>query len=492
VVAHEDDSILFLSPALQQDIESNRCVETIFVTAGDDGQGTSYWQHREAGAEAAYAELAGVADDSWSTSDAGIPGHAISLLTLSAMPTVSLAFMHLPDGNTNGSGFPADGMQSLQRLWQGDQTVISPVDGSPTYTRQGLIDTLTALFQEASADQISTQDFVGTYGDGDHSDHHAVAYLTRAAGQSYTTPHSLTSYFGYTISHLPANLSAAETQAKENAWFAYAPFDHEVCQSVSSCTASAYANWWAREYVAARLQQPASGGASVADLSPTSGPTGTATQITASNFLPAHALTVTVGSQTATITSGTTTDSSGNATIAFTIPSGLAAGAQAVVVSDGTNTVTSPTNFTVTSGGGSQNVAPLATVTASSQTTSTGQTAAKAVDGSTDGYPGDYSREWATNGGKAGSWLNLAWASPQTLTSIVFYDRPNSNDQITAATITFSDGSTLTVPSLPNDGSALTLTFPAKTTTSLLLTITSVSSTTQNIGLAELQTFTAS
>jgi hypothetical protein len=302
----------------------------------------------------------------------------------------------------------------------------------------------------------------------------------------------LTSYFGYTISHLPANLSAAETQAKENAWFAYAPFDHEVCQSVSSCTASAYANWWAREYVAARLQQPASGGASVADLSPTSGPTGTATQITASNFLPAHALTVTVGSQTATITSGTTTDSSGNATIAFTIPSGLAAGAQAVVVSDGTNTVTSPTNFTVTSGGGSQNVAPLATVTASSQTTSTGQTAAKAVDGSTDGYPGDYSREWATNGGKAGSWLNLAWASPQTLTSIVFYDRPNSNDQITAATITFSDGSTLTVPSLPNDGRALSLTFPAKTTTSLLLTITSVSSTTQNIGLAELQTFTAS
>ena len=80
-------------------------------------------------------------------------------------------------------------------------------------------------------------------------------------------------------------------------------------------------------------------------------------------------------------------------------------------------------------------VAMLATATASSQNTGTGQTAAKAIDGVVDGYPGDYTKEWATNGGGAGSWLKLTWSSPVTLATIVLYDRPNPNDQITAGNI---------------------------------------------------------
>src|SRR5215475_11483965 len=37
IVAHEDDDLLFLSPDLIHDIQSGRCVRTIFVTAGDAG-----------------------------------------------------------------------------------------------------------------------------------------------------------------------------------------------------------------------------------------------------------------------------------------------------------------------------------------------------------------------------------------------------------------------------------------------------------------------
>ena len=226
----------------------------------------------------------------------------------------------------------------------------------------------------------------------------------------------------------------------------------------------------------------------VSGLSPTSGPVGTAAVINASGFIATHALTVTVGGVTAPITSGGTTDASGNATVHFTIPS-VATGTQAVVVSDGTNSATSPTGFSV-SAASATNVAPLATVTASSQNTSTGQLATKAVDGSTLGYPTDYTHEWATVGQKSGAWLNLAWSSPQTLSSITLYDRPNLNDQVTGGTITFSDGSSVSVGVLPNDGSPLTLSFAAKTVTSLRFTITAVSSTTQNIGLAEIQAYT--
>jgi len=137
----------------------------------------------------------------------------------------------------------------------------------------------------------------------------------------------------------------------------------------------------------------------------------------------------------------------------------------------------------------SSNVARVSGVnaSASSQDTGSGQTAAKAVDGSPAGYPGDHTREWATVGGKVGSWLQLTWSRPVSLTKVVLYDRPNTADQITGGTLTFSDGSTQAVGSLTNAGGATTITFNARTTTSLRLTVTSVSGTTENLGLAELE-----
>ncbi|MGO8946422.1 MAG: PKD domain-containing protein, partial [Ktedonobacterales bacterium] len=137
----------------------------------------------------------------------------------------------------------------------------------------------------------------------------------------------------------------------------------------------------------------------------------------------------------------------------------------------------------------SGDLALLSTATASSQNTSTHQTASKAIDGIVRGYPVDYTREWATVGGKAGSWLTLTWASPQTVNRIILYDRPNLNDQITGGNIQFSDGSVLPIQPLINDGTPVPMLFPPRTITSLQLNITSVSSTTQNIGLAEIQVF---
>ena len=72
---------------------------------------------------------------------------------------------------------------------------------------------------------------------------------------------------------------------------------------------------------------------------------------------------------------------------------------------------------------------------------------------------------------------------------IVLYDRPNLDDQITGGNIQFSDGSSVPVGTLNNDGSAVTISFPAKTITSLQLNITSVSASTVNVGLAEIQVY---
>lgn len=63
------------------------------------------------------------------------------------------------------------------------------------------------------------------------------------------------------------------------------------------------------------------------------------------------------------------------------------------------------------------------------------------------------------------------------------------NSHITAGLLTFDDGSTVDVPSLANDGSAVIVTFPTRNSKTLLFTIINVSSFTQHAGLAEFAVF---
>ena len=196
VVAFEDDDILFLNTDIVHDVQDGVCVRTVFVSAGDAGKAQSYWEGREAGSKAAYAEMAGVSD-AWTQADAGITDHPMPVLTLTGQPTVSLVFMRLPDGNGNGSGFTSTGNESLQKLWQGDISQIDAVDGSSSYSKQQLIDTLAALMTSFGPDTVRTQDFLGSYGDGDHSDHHSTAYFAKAASPHYAGSHQLVGYLDY-------------------------------------------------------------------------------------------------------------------------------------------------------------------------------------------------------------------------------------------------------------------------------------------------------
>ena len=108
-----------------------------------------------------------------------------------------------------------------------------------------------------------------------------------------------------------------------------------------------------------------------------------------------------------------------------------------------------------------------------------------------DGYPGDYTKEWVTRGETVGAWLKLTWSSPVTVDRIVLHDRPVDTNQITGAVLQFSDGSSVPVGALPNDGTGLSLEFTARTITSVTLTVTSVSATTINVGLSEIEVYGA-
>jgi LmbE family N-acetylglucosaminyl deacetylase len=336
-VAHPDDDLLFLSPDLLHDILAGRCVRTVFVTAGDSDAGTGRMLLREAAVEAAYAEMAGTAN-SWATSDAGISGHPMPVVTLAGYPTVSLVFMRLPNAFADGSGAPSHNYETLQGLWQGTITQMEAIDGSSAYTRTTLIQTLTALMTAYSPDTIRTQDYVGSFGDGDHPDHHAAAYFVRAAHASYATPHVLTGYLDYPTSALAQNVVDPDLTAKWNAFNAYAAIDL-ICGNPPSCSTSDYAKWVPRQYtVGSETGGQSTSPPTISAFSPTSGPAGVSVTVTGTNFTGATGVRFNGSAAVFTVASASS--------ITATVPSNATSGPVSVTTPGGS--ASSSGSFTVT------------------------------------------------------------------------------------------------------------------------------------------------
>ena len=177
----------------------------------------------------------------------------------------------------------------------------------------------------------------------------------------------------------------------------------------------------------------------------------------------------------------------------FTSPSGIASTEILIfdlAVFDGEFTTTDSVTITVTSSQAPINLArdPSASVSASTENLPI-QPAASAIDGIIDGFPGDFLREWASDGERDGAWIEISWPSTQLISQVVLYDRPNTVDRITEGLLTFSDGSTVAVGALDNAGAATTVNFTPRATTSVRLTVTRTSSRTGNVGLAEIEIF---
>lgn len=547
IVAHPDDDLFFVNPLILQDVRAGRCSTTIYVTSGDAGRAASYYQQREQGVRAAYAKMAGVADR-WTTTLALVGTKIVTRTTLTAKPAVQLYFMNLPDGFADGSGSALAGNASLEKLYTGQVPSMRTFGLlRQTFTRSNVIDTLGGLMTATpAATVVRTLDFGGAFGDGDHSDHHAVGRFVNDAHTKYLPRTPISGFLGYTTTRLPANVAGADLQAKSEALFAYAPFDPGTCRSALECSYSEAGSWLARVHT--NVEKP---------VVPTGSNVAGSAAVTASSENAAD------GQTAAKAIDGVISGYPADATAEWATPGGGAgswlqlawagpAQLNAVVLYDRPNDADQVTGATLTFSDGStvavpaldndgtattvtfpprstttlritmtavsattgnvglsevqawgkgpiiapppppvtptgSNVAGAAIATASSENAGDGQTAAKAIDGVIGGYPGDYTTEWATAGGGAGSWLQLTWAGPVQLNAVSLFDRPNTADQATAATLTFSDGSTVAVPALNNDGTATTVTFSARSTTTLRITLTTVSPTTGNVGLSEVQ-----
>ena len=138
----------------------------------------------------------------------------------------------------------------------------------------------------------------------------------------------------------------------------------------------------------------------------------------------------------------------------------------------------------------SYNLALQANASASSEFKNAQQTANKAIDGVVGGWPlGSAANEWSSYAQGVGAYLNLSWSKPVTISHAILYDRPNANDQITAAHLVFDNNVSVAVPLLNNNGTATEVSFTPMTTQNLKLVIDGVSVTTKDVGLAEIQLY---
>ncbi len=103
--------------------------------------------------------------------------------------------------------------------------------------------------------------------------------------------------------------------------------------------------------------------------------------------------------------------------------------------------------------------------------------------------------EWASDGGKEAwgylelPWVKLEWPSTRSIEKIILYDRPGLGTHIGSGTLSFSDGSKISVVAIANDGAPKLVTFPAKNISWVRFDVTDADGV--GMGLSEIEVFAA-
>lgn len=236
VLAHQDDWQLFMGDVAWRAIRAGSRTVFVYTTGGDAGRPAPYWEAREQGALASVAVALGVAPPDTvgevgggrfrvECADSMFAGHAVRRCQLGT--SVSY-FLHLPDGNLNGEGFPATGGLSLMQLANGIAAPVATLDGKGSFRSwQDLANVVGAVLKvEASAARASgiqvrihATDPDTAFNPRDHADHRATGRL--AAAIANANEWTLMRYAGYSTARWPTNLSADQFAEKTALFMAY-------------------------------------------------------------------------------------------------------------------------------------------------------------------------------------------------------------------------------------------------------------------------------
>ncbi|MBN3759441.1 PIG-L family deacetylase [Burkholderia sp. Ac-20365] len=220
VVAHLDDDLLFVEPAISDQLRAGWCVTVVHLIGGANGTNFAYVQKREEASRLAYARLAGVAN-TWDETTLRIEGKPVYQLTLKAQPRVRLLELRLPGGAVRGGRVP------LALLWDQGATLTTYPMGhgelaAARYTRASLSAVLQTILKDATRIATLNPDTVPFI---EHPDHIYAARITRHVAQNIARPIPIVFYTTYPTGNWPATLFGEPAQRKRDAAASYFSID---------------------------------------------------------------------------------------------------------------------------------------------------------------------------------------------------------------------------------------------------------------------------
>lgn len=221
VVAHQDDWQLFMGDMVAGWLQAGDSSTFIYLTAGDNGRDSLYWQARERAALQSTRIALGVplTGAELTCEHRAVGNHSIRRCQLGVTESY---FLRLPDGRRNGAGFARYGRQSLRKLRMRTIPSVVTVDGSATYN--GWADLVGTLRQLTGTGDISgltvhTTDPSVAINPHDHFDHRLAGFLVADArrNESWATRY----YLGYALGTRAANRSNEQVRQKTAVFTAY-------------------------------------------------------------------------------------------------------------------------------------------------------------------------------------------------------------------------------------------------------------------------------
>ncbi|MEZ0602689.1 hypothetical protein ACAX43_11150 [Paraburkholderia sp. IW21] len=220
VVAHLDDDLLFVDPAISERLDAGWCITTVHLIGGANGADFAYVQTRERASRLAYARMAGVPDE-WIEANIPLAGKLVHQMVLKAKPQVRLLELRLPGGAVRG------GREPLGLLWEQHATLSTypmNADGSVRvqYDRASLSATLKVILAEATQIFTLNPDTVPFL---EHPDHIYAARITRHVAQTLNKSVPIEYHITYPTGDWPGNLPATEVQRKRDIVASYFSVD---------------------------------------------------------------------------------------------------------------------------------------------------------------------------------------------------------------------------------------------------------------------------
>ncbi|EMD97094.1 hypothetical protein COCC4DRAFT_198182 [Bipolaris maydis ATCC 48331] len=246
--AHTVDSLLFQNPDVLHDLFVFKCVITVVFNADTGGEARNETRREELeyGLGRAYeimssASLRGSGGSVRNNTKIPLYKYDVAASPLLGLSNVQILFLRLPDSTYYGQGYRACREESLKMLYSAEISRITATDRAATYTIRDLKEIIATILRERRADDIHVLNYLASLSTGqddyqlEHADRIMSAKLVMDVVKEEGIEGRVVAHGCDEVRNQGVNLNTPDYINKVNAFFEYAKYDPDMCQSVDEC-----------------------------------------------------------------------------------------------------------------------------------------------------------------------------------------------------------------------------------------------------------------